>query len=268
MPNDWSNYSEWKMPGRISGAFCLSVGVLLSGCGKSDVAGDPSKLVVASEEQPAEPMKNPQPVGKDAPKTIPAPAAGNQYQFPDDEGGKILGKTLPPAAPARLPPPSPQQPIERKLPPSLSNPEVPFSNDVGPLPRLPQIHPAAPKPTPLPDRVPFEMSRIFPDLPAKLVMPEGALTKIEAPDLRRPVDLPILARPTPDRASLEDPTADYSTSSVSAAALPLRQTTAPFVKVNLPDPFENAEAAKSRTPLTENPVSVLGTPQLPKPQLK
>ncbi len=255
------------MFGRISGDFCLCMCVLVSGCGKSDVAGDPSKLVIASEEK-VEPRNGADPVGKQPADKAPPLPSGGAYQFPDDEGGKILGKILLPRPPAKLPAPPARLPTQRSLPPALSNPEVPFSPNLGIPARLPQNGLPIAKPTALPDRVLLELARSFPEVPAKLVMPEGALTNVPAPDVRQPADLPILAKPTTDRASLEDPTADYSTASVNGAVLPLRQTTAPFVKINLPDPFENAHAAQSRTTLSEDPATALGAPQPPRPQLK
>ena len=74
-----------------------------------------------------------------------------------------------------------------------------------------------------------------------------------------------LARPTPDRASLEDPTTEFTARSILSDNLPLRVTMALFVKVNLPDPFENAEPAKVKLTIPDDPAKALGNPPLPRP---
>ena len=63
-------------------------------------------------------------------------------------------------------------------------------------------------------------------------------------DVNQPPPLPILAQPTADRASLDDPTVDASTVAALAAAMPQRTKPVPYVRVTLPDPFDN------RRPLT------------------
>jgi hypothetical protein len=45
---------------------------------------------------------------------------------------------------------------------------------------------------------------------------------------------------------------------VISAMLPLRIDPTGFIRINLPDPFENADAAKPRTPIVEDPNRALG----------
>ena len=78
-------------------------------------------------------------------------------------------------------------------------------------------------------------------------------------------EVPILARPTVTRASLDDPTEEFTALSILSDKLPLRATTAPFVKVNLPDPTENVEAAKVKVVVSEDPIKSIGNPPPPRP---
>jgi hypothetical protein len=71
--------------------------------------------------------------------------------------------------------------------------------------------------------------------------------------VNQPVPLPILARPATDRAPLTDPTPEVSLAAVLAAAVPVRTTPAPFVRLTLPDPFEHAQTVRLRTPPEEDP---------------
>jgi hypothetical protein len=56
--------------------------------------------------------------------------------------------------------------------------------------------------------------------------------------------LPILARPVPDRASLEDATAAYSATAATTAPPVWRTKPAPFLRLNLPDPYENRRPSR------------------------
>ena len=71
-----------------------------------------------------------------------------------------------------------------------------------------------------------------------------------------PPDLPILGRPVPDRASLEDPTADTGNAAiVNKSNMPTLNPSA-FQRFGLPDPFELADQVKPRVPATAEPLVV------------
>ena len=72
---------------------------------------------------------------------------------------------------------------------------------------------------------------------------------------------PLSTRPVPNRGPLTDPTIEFTARSVISLNLPLRTEPTGYIRINLPDPFENAEAAKPRTPVMENPNRSL--PSLP-----
>jgi hypothetical protein len=120
----------------------------------------------------------------------------------------------------------------------------------------------------LPEPLPADFARLDPTPPARIHLPEGELTRLPAIDTSRPLLLPPLAQPVPDRASLEDPTADYSARAVIGAILRPRTTPVPFLKLNLPDPFENAETVRLRINIPEEPNRSLGSPPAPKRELK
>lgn len=231
------------------------------GCAKEDGRGGSPNLqpVAAAQEQP-------KPVAvKEQPKEAAKPAAVGDFAFPTDEGGKILGRILPPKPPASLGPLPTKEPSERKLPAFLSNPDLAtVPPTLAPLP-YPQPPRAIVRPTAMPDRVPADLAQHDLDRPETIVLPVGALTKIDRLDLSKPAELPILARPTADRASLDDPTAEFTARSVINSNLPLRVGLSMFVRVNLPEPFENAAAAKVKTTLPDDPNSALGNPPPPKP---
>jgi len=236
--------------------------LLGTGCGKPGVSNNPTNALLAvandraADDKPAAPN----------PKEETSPPTAGGFKFPEDDGGKLLSKLLqPPARTANgLTVPRSGR-IEHPLPPAIERPEAPAAGSSAAPPRLPAPPRTQAKPAPLPDRAPIEIGPRIVAVPERLVMPEGTLTKIEARDVKEPAAVPILARPTVTRASLDDPTEEFTALSILSDKLPLRSTTAPFVKVNLPDPAENVEAAKVKVVVKEDPLKSIGNPPPPKP---
>jgi len=233
--------------------FLPVVAVGLASCSPS-----PAPPAVTVAPAVVEPKADPAPAGRVA-KNDPAPVTdGGTFTFPDDGGGKALAKLLAPAAPPLMPAAVPTAPRERKLPAFLDNPSPPLPAAASSPPRLalPPIKDV--RPVPLPERVPTDFGAVVPDLPTRPEIAAGPLTRIPAPDSSKPADLPVLSpKPVADRAPLTDPTAEFTAASVISPSLPLRTEPAGFVRINLPDPFENADAAKVRTPVVEDPNRVL-----------
>jgi len=240
----------------------MTAAVALSGCGQSPAppTAVPATVVVVD---PSDSMK---PAGDEVAKNEPAPLPdGGSFPFPDDAGGKALAKTLTPALPVQMPTASPATPRERKLPPVLDAPTPTLPDAASSPPRLAVPPTKEFRPVPIPERVPSDLGGVVPDLPARPDLLTGSLTRTEGRDVSKPADLPILSpKPVADRASLADPTAEFTAGSVISPTLPLRTEPAGFVRINLPDPFENADSAKVRTPVVENPNRVL--PSLPLPR--
>ena len=234
---------------------------LLLGCGKQCESTCALQPVVAGETQLQEAPR----ASADADKKEAPSAAPVSFAFSDDDAGKLLSKILPPKPSPSIDPPSQKAQSERILPPSLAQPEVPSINMPSNPARYPLPGRKDAKPIPLMDRVPLDLSFSEIDRPERIEMPVGALAKLETPDVKQPAALPVLARPTPDRASLEDPTAEFTSESILNGNLPLRSTQASFVKVTLPEPFENVADAKVKIEVKEDPLTALGNPPAPKP---
>jgi hypothetical protein len=235
-----------------------------AGCGKPGASSNPANalVVVANANDSSADDKPAGPAAKDQ---TPSPTIGG-FKFPDDDGGKLLSKLLQPkahAASGLMVPRSGR--IEHPLPPSIARPEVPVAASSAAPPRLPGPARTEARPVPLPDRAPIELGPRVVSVPQRPIMPEGALTKIPARDVKVPAEVPILARPTTTRASLDDPTGEFTALSILSDKLPLRATPAPFMKVNLPDPTENVEAAKVKVVVKEDPIKSIGNPPPPKP---
>jgi hypothetical protein len=157
-----------------------------------------------------------------------------------------------------MPATAPVAPRDRKRPAFLDAPMPPLPDAANSPPRLALPPVKAVRPIPLPERVPTDLGAVIPDLPARPEVATGSLTRIPARDQSEPAGLPILSpKPVADRAPLTDPTAEFTAASVISPSLPLRTTPAGFVRIDLPDPFENAAAGKVRTPVVEDPNRVL-----------
>jgi hypothetical protein len=246
--------------------------ILFAACG---VAGchqsSPPAVAVAPatvEEQSQETPKAPgglKPLDLNLGKSEAPIPDGGMFPFPDDAGGKALAKSLAPATPKPMPVGSPAARKERQLPPFLESPSPTGPDTTGRLPRLPNAAAKDVRPSPLPDRVPPDLGGLGPKLAPRSDFPTGPLARQESRDVSRPADLPILSsRPVPDRAPLADPTIEFTARSVISQTLPLRTLPTGFIRMNIPDPYEHAEAAKPRTPVVENPNRSL--PSLPPPK--
>jgi hypothetical protein len=188
-------------------------------------------------------------------------ADGGRFTFPDDAGGKALAKLVTPPTPAPMPASVPVVQKERHLPIFLDAPAPATFDAASSPPRLPLPDAKPARPTPLPDRVPPDIGGLFTQLPARGEFATGPLTRTEARTVNVPPKLaPLAQRPVADRAPLTDPTIDFTARSVINPNLPLRTEPTGFLRINLPDPFENVEAAKPRTPVVENPNRSLGHP--------
>jgi TolA-binding protein len=77
---------------------------------------------------------------------------------------------------------------------------------------------------------------------------------VPAPEIHQPPAVLFASQPQPDRASLEDPTAELSLPAALTASPPERRTPAPFLRLTLPDPFEHRQAIRLRTTPPEEPL--------------
>src|SRR5436190_1520222 len=79
------------------------------------------------------------------------------------------------------------------------------------------------RPRPLPEEPPLSQNVTELSPPARPDLPSGPLVRVALPDVEQPVPVPVLAEEVKDRASLESPTADVSTTLAQAA--PVRPRT-------------------------------------------
>ncbi|HKB04093.1 MAG TPA: hypothetical protein VKD90_17860 [Gemmataceae bacterium] len=235
----------------------------VAGCGQSPA---PPAVVAGPAESAAVPQPGQQvdePVQEPGPAKADAVPDGGSFPFPDDAGGKALAKTLTPTAPLS-PRVAPAGPRERTPPDFLTAP-APAPVIPGPPPRLVVAARKEVRPTPLPERAPTDLGGPFPQLPPRAELPIGPGVRVPGRDPSIPPELPALStKPVPDRAPLADPTTEFTARSVISVVLPLRLDPAVFVRINLPDPFEHAAAAKPRTPVAEDPNRSLGSAPPPR----
>jgi hypothetical protein len=184
------------------------------------------------------------------------------FRFPDDAGGTLLAKILPPGEMEEQnenrgeplchfsPPGEPPVP-SLPLPPSeAALAELPAeTTTVAFSPRMVTEEPLA------------DFSEAAPLLPAP-PMPVGARIRVPSVDVNQPIPLPVRPQPVPDRASLDDPTAEFSAAAAVSAKMPTRQGKAPFLKLTLPDPYDHRRPARISIP-PESDQPVTATPRTP-----
>jgi hypothetical protein len=135
----------------------------------------------------------------------------------------------------------------------VSRPSVPLSANQGellrpPLPKAPLVRPHM-----LAESAPFTAYHGEPTVPALRTLDTGARVALSARDVNQPAPLGLLGLPVPDRVPLDDPTTEASVQAALANVPPQRTDFVPFAPQNLPDPFQNAQTVKLRTPPAEEP---------------
>ncbi len=173
------------------------------------------------------------------------------FSLPQDKGGKLVGDLLRPAEKSLV-----EEQTKKRLagPTFVEQPEILLPPYKGMPPKLAVKDSGKPvRPRSAQEETP--LSRFFgaPQPPYVVKLETAALVKWPMPDPDQALPLPILAQPRPDRAPLSDPTAEASTDAALSGAIPVRQNPAPFLRVNLPNPFENRQTVKVRSPLPEDP---------------
>lgn len=189
-------------------------------------------------------------------------AAQEPFAFPTDQGGKRLAALLKPGS--QLSQSLRTTPLPRPAPAFLEKPETPAAGPpiVPPRLRLKDVTLKAP-------RHPVEPAALAwyfgdPTAAAPLRLPEGVLARWPGLPTHQTPQLPSLAQPSRDRASLGNPTFETSVAeALRPIAIP-RAGPMPFAALNLPDPFEHRRVADLREPPPEDPVPPLGGfPRIP-----
>jgi hypothetical protein len=183
------------------------------------------------------------------------PQSDEQFPFPADREGQLLAEKLRPSD--QVPPQADEKRIGQKHQPGPSkveNPDVPLPAATVSRPATIPLEKGRGKPvrpTLLEGDAPLLRQRIEVDQPAIVKLPAAPKVAWPSPDINEPIPLPILARPVADRAGLDDPSGEVSQAAALASNVPERTTTAPFLRLNLPDPFEHRNTVRLRTPAPE-----------------
>jgi hypothetical protein len=225
-----------------------------------------SALTIMPQNGGAEAAK-PRAAAQDAsrPTREPESPPGDGFRFPDDQGGQLLGKLLTPSAKG---PGEEDRSRPHQFPRStaVETPSLPLPHGQPEVARLPLARPKTkPRPGPLPEGPPLSGYHDTPPPPEPQRLPAGERVRLPSEDVDRPVPLPLLGQASPDRAPLDDPTAEASQAAALAAAMPQRTTPAPFLKLTLPDPFENRQVVRLPALPPEVPTPVAAAPRPPKP---
>jgi hypothetical protein len=216
------------------GAFYLLI--VTVGWGAFRTAGDPREAVAeAAENRPPNEISF-------LHGAIMAPDESKEgadpFRFPDDRAGQLLSKTLPPSEKS---PAAHDAPAPRHLPPPahLDKPSLPLPPTQADMPRLPAGKTTSLRPRPLPEELPLVGHKADPLVPEVQYLHAGDRVRVPSVDVNKPIPLPILALPVNNRAPTDDATSDVSLAAALAAMPPGRTSPAHFLKLNLPDPFEN-----------------------------
>lgn len=231
----------------LGGVSCAGLLLALSSCGRRGTV---------APEAPAEG----EPPTKHAPIAR-GKTADEPFRFPDDAGGVVLARVLPPAnskkpLPGRTAGPRRTPPSRRLMAPDAPPPPTTFGSKR--LAILPKREPLRPR---LVHEETLDESPAL-TLPYRVALPAGDRVRTPTTDLRQPLPLPTLAEPVVDRASMEDPTAEVSTAAVLSASMPLRTRPAPFLRLMLPDPYEFRQPLTVAVP-ADNPSPPIATPRKP-----
>jgi hypothetical protein len=191
-------------------------------------------------------------------------AAEGSFAFPSDRGGELLAELL-------VPPEKGRPAIE------LASDKRRVGDSVGALEPAPLYMPsetarARPvlekpltprKPGAVPEAVPFLDQLTSPRLPETTTLVVDSRIRTPAPDVNEPLPLPILGERVTDRASLDDPTLEASVALALAASPPRRATRLPFIRLTLPNPFENRDALRWGRDVEELPMPAALVPHKP-----
>jgi hypothetical protein len=206
----------------------MRVGLLILGCGL--LAGCDRSAAYVQEVKPAA-------VVAEAPPAENKPAEPEPFRFPDDRGGALAARLLPPAGNRPLPSRT-TEPVRTPVPPSLESPTAPLPPSVTQVVRLPAEPPRRTLRPRLIGEEPLAGSPLDLGRPQIPPLAVGERTRERSLDINQPPPLPLLAQPLPDSPSLEDATLEASLAAVVSAPPTGRTAPVPFQRAVLPDPYE------------------------------
>jgi hypothetical protein len=222
------------------------VTLMLASCQPPSSPAPEVAVVAAAPQEEAPPRQIAPPVTIPPPKKEEPPPRPLAFPFPNDVAGKALPKVVAPPSPA----PAPAEkfgkaPRPRVIPGKLIDPDPPAKVVHMPAPLLPAKSKGL-TPTPPAERVPLDLGVGAAAVPARPVFAEAPGIVAKARDVKQPPDLAPLGRHLPDRAGLDDPTAEPANAIIAGRTPMPVLVVAGFLKVTIPDPFELAEQVKPK----------------------
>ena len=175
------------------------------------------------------------------------------FPFPPDLSGKELPKVVAPQAPAPLPverfgaAPKDRTPPARVVHPDSLG-KLTYTPPAVLPPRPTGFAPHAPA-----ERVPFDLGVGAAGVPARPVFAVAKSEPVIAKDAPIPPPPATLGRQVPDRASLEDPSAEPAGAVIVIRSVNPAYERAEFLRLTLPDPFELAAQVKPVVPPAADP---------------
>lgn len=179
------------------------------------------------------------------------------FEYPSDLGGKTVVHAVSPEPPAL----SPAErfgvsPRSRSVPAKILNPELTPKTHYVP-PHIESVSFSSQTVVPPREPIPTDFGRSTDSfLPARPTLPIAAAMSERARDATAPPAMPTLGRRANERVSLEDPTSDVANAAIVAPPVNVPLTSAAFLKVTLPDPFELGEQIKPVVPPAAEPAAV------------
>lgn len=235
--------------------------------GNWDLSNRPSPAAVggANGETPL-PLRQIVPPLPTAVLTTAEEQAPDVFTFPADAAGKELAVKLPPPGQGTFPvlPPAEKKPA--KISPAVNNPAVIPAPVAVTMPLLqPQTSAARTQPAPAPEAVPLEEYGILPVVPEIPKLAVGPPVRVPSVDVNQAPVLVGVKQPVADPPLLSDPTEESSHQAALSSPLPPRTEAAPFLRLNLPDPFAYRKDTSGQESLPEGGTPVTAAPIVPGP---
>jgi hypothetical protein len=234
---------------------CAGLSAIVSGCSRQ-------AIVVREEAAPQDSMA----LAAESLAEV-GTAEPEEFRFPDDTGGKLLAEVLLPSEKHSPPMEVAHQPGRHSPPAAWMEPELPILPSQQKLPRLTLANPLrVARPGQVVEELPLPHLSDGWLLLEGRSSPVGPRIRVSSPDVSQPPALPFLARQAPERVAVDDPTAEASAAAALALSPPPRLTSAPYLRLVLPDPFEHRRTVQLSCRPTEEsslPVVSLQPPKQP-----
>ena len=136
---------------------------------------------------------------------------------------------------------------------------LPLSKAESPAPALPPPPRKRPELRGVAEESPPLVGSFWRGATLPVAIPSSPLVRLWSWDSDGPLPLPLSVKAAADRASLADPSLEASVAAAAGKVAVSRVQPTPFQPMNLPNPFEHAEAVRQRQPVEEQAMPPLTT---------